>query len=76
MNAMQTLCGVELSTKLELLGLTVAHLKMHQSSFYHYLDDDHINKDEDHYLDADHINKDDDHDDINIHHDDNDEHNG
>ena len=63
MNAMQTLCGVELSTKLELLGLTVAHLKMHQSSFYHYLDDDHINKD-------------DDHDDINIHHDDNDEHNG
>ena len=63
MNAMQTLCGVELSTKLELLGLTVAHLKMHQSSFYHYLDDDHINND-------------DDHDDINIHHDDNDEHNG
>ena len=63
MNAMQIFCGVELSTKLELLGLTVAHLKMHQSSFYHYLDDDHINND-------------DDHDDINNHHDDNDDHNG
>ena len=51
MNAMQILCGAELSTKLELLELTPAalspHLKMHQSSFYHHLDDHHNDNDDD-----------------------------